>query len=317
MVAASDGGTGAAGTIVGIPAANGAAAYTQANASQINAPAVCAGTANSGFAEVCSTSPSFTPAAGDRMVFKNGSVAVAGTFTINVNSMGVKTVKKQGGWSDLVANDILASQYVELIYDGTNWEMQGQTGNASAGGGSPIPVRMWYPNGYYSGTAANTTFSPTNANAGIRFPVTIPSPGISFNNVRIKINTGDAGKFARFAVFNDLDTSIACQSSAFSVDTAATGIKDIAMGSPCVLLPGTYYFHSTSDSTAAALTVYPPPGVELGSGNTDARGAIVGFASSGCVSTGAGASLAFNSSLALCSWNFTATVTPFLMGFKQ
>ncbi len=134
---ASHGGTGESGSITGVPMANGLAAFTQATSHNLTAPLVCAGLANSGTAETCTTSPTFTPQPGDKVLFKMGTVAVSGAFTVNVNGAGPKPVTKQGGGTPLVTNDILAGQYVELVFDGNNnWQMQGQTGNAAAGGGS-------------------------------------------------------------------------------------------------------------------------------------------------------------------------------------
>jgi hypothetical protein len=95
----------------------------------------CPTTSASGTAEVCNTSPTFTPQAGDSVIFQ-ADIANTGAFTLNVNSLGAKAVKKNGT-AALVANDILASPFQALLtYDGTNWEMQGQTGNASSGGSS-------------------------------------------------------------------------------------------------------------------------------------------------------------------------------------
>ena len=51
--------------------------------------------------------------------------------TINVNALGVKTIKNVIG-SDLVANDILAGQIVVIEYDGTNFIMISPSGNLTA-----------------------------------------------------------------------------------------------------------------------------------------------------------------------------------------
>lgn len=105
----------------------------------------CPTSSNSGTAEVCNTSPTFTPAAGDSIIFQ-ADIANTGAFTLNVNSLGAKAVKKNGTTA-LVANDILASPFqVILTYDGTNWEMQGQAGNAAAAGNSGCNTSPNAPN---------------------------------------------------------------------------------------------------------------------------------------------------------------------------
>jgi hypothetical protein len=109
------------------------AALGPAAGHSIAAVLTCATSSASGTAESCSTSPSFVPAAGDIIVFQS-DVANSGPFTLNVNTLGPKPVVKNG-IMPLAANDILASPFdTLLVYDGTNWEMQGQTGNAASGG---------------------------------------------------------------------------------------------------------------------------------------------------------------------------------------
>jgi len=93
----------------------------------------CVPASASGTAYTCTTTPTFTPTDGDAILFE-ADVANTGAATLNVNSSSAAPIKKQGGGTALVANDILAGQDTLLVYDGTNWQMQGQTGNAAAGG---------------------------------------------------------------------------------------------------------------------------------------------------------------------------------------
>lgn len=67
------------------------------------------------------------------------NTANTGAATINFNALGAKTIKKPAGGitTDLVTNDIRAGQWVDLVYDGTNMQMQSLLGNAPAGGGGP------------------------------------------------------------------------------------------------------------------------------------------------------------------------------------
>lgn len=66
--------------------------------------------------------------------FKAAS-ANTGVSTLQVNGItGPKTIKKHGT-ADLVANDIKAGQMVTVMYDGTNFQMISQLGNAPGGGG--------------------------------------------------------------------------------------------------------------------------------------------------------------------------------------
>lgn len=72
---------------------------------------------------------------GEHYRFK-ANTANTGAATINFNSLGAKTIKKAAGGitTDLDTNDIRVGQWVDLVYDGTNMQMQSLLGNAPAGG---------------------------------------------------------------------------------------------------------------------------------------------------------------------------------------
>lgn len=62
------------------------------------------------------------------MVFNfKANTANTGAATLNVNSLGAVTIKKEVT-SDLANNDILANQIVSVIYDGTNFQVIGGIG---------------------------------------------------------------------------------------------------------------------------------------------------------------------------------------------
>lgn len=59
---------------------------------------------------------------GQRFAFKT-NFAVTGAATVNVNSLGAKTIKKivSGASTDLSSGDIASGDYIDLVYDGTNF----------------------------------------------------------------------------------------------------------------------------------------------------------------------------------------------------
>ena len=63
------------------------------------------------------------------------NTANTGAATINLNGRGAKTIKKVIGGitTDLADNDIRAGQWVDVVYDGTNMQMQSMLGNAPGG----------------------------------------------------------------------------------------------------------------------------------------------------------------------------------------
>jgi hypothetical protein len=59
------------------------------------------------------------------------NTANTGAATLNINSVGAQAIKKVAGGvtTDLDTNDIRAGQWVEVVWDGTNFQMSSQLGN--------------------------------------------------------------------------------------------------------------------------------------------------------------------------------------------
>lgn len=127
--------------------------------------------------------------------FKAGT-ANTGACTLNVDSLGAKTIKTKYN-ADTVTGDILANQIVEVVYDGTNFQMQSPSSAAlttfasgvSAGGASttltiahglgvtPKFIKIftqWQNSSGQGGTASSGTYDGTtnrvayyNAQSGV------------------------------------------------------------------------------------------------------------------------------------------------------
>ncbi len=107
--------------------------------------------------------------AGDCYAFK-ADVANTGAATLNVNTLGVKTIKKNGGTADLVTGDIVAGQIVVVQYDGTYFQLISGPNLASA---QPV-VRILTANSELGGSS--TQFDITNP-AGTTFRYTYDGNG--------------------------------------------------------------------------------------------------------------------------------------------
>lgn len=94
-------------------------------------------------------SPVPTLAAGSKVVFKAAN-ANTGASTLAVNGGSAKNIFKKTN-SNLVSGDILANQIIEVVYDGTNFQL---TGNG-ASGSSPLVIGFAINNG-----AAGTDVGP-------------------------------------------------------------------------------------------------------------------------------------------------------------
>ena len=111
-------------------ATNASGQPAAATAHNESVPRTCA-TTNSGNAYTCTTSPSFTPAAGDTISIEFNA-ANTGSATLAVNGASAATIKKWGNSSTLAANDVLAGHWISATFDGTYWQLEGQLGNANA-----------------------------------------------------------------------------------------------------------------------------------------------------------------------------------------
>ncbi len=81
----------------------------------------------------CSLAPAIASYTTGQVVWFKANTANSGAATLNLNSIGAKTIKKNKD-SDLADNDIKAGQWVAAIYDGTNFELISPISNAGGGG---------------------------------------------------------------------------------------------------------------------------------------------------------------------------------------
>lgn len=159
--------------------------YNQATSHQEGAAIVCADTSGSGTAQVCNTSPSFTPAANDFIIYTTTTANTGTGLTVNVNSLGAKSVAKWQTTTTLAANDVRANTEIWMKYDGTNWEMD-SIGNAPSGS---ISAATYYETKGYNGagTAVGT------ANHTICNSLVVPPGGLSVGHMGFQVTAGDGG----------------------------------------------------------------------------------------------------------------------------
>jgi hypothetical protein len=89
-------------------------------------------------AYACSLTPAITAYNTATCYSFSANTANTGAATLNLNGLGAKTIVKMGGGitTALADGDIRAGQLVHACYDGTNFQMQSQVGNAGAGAGT-------------------------------------------------------------------------------------------------------------------------------------------------------------------------------------
>lgn len=160
-------------------------------------PQVCSDTSGSGTAQVCTVANSFIPQTGNCLVYQTTTANSGTGLTINVDSLGAKSVAVAGpsGWTTtlVASSSIPANKPMNICYDGTHWNASG-TGFASANptslvivgtasfslnGGSVGNLHM---SGIVSGVVRNST-----GNYTVSFSPSAPS------NYIIACNAGTTG----------------------------------------------------------------------------------------------------------------------------
>jgi hypothetical protein len=162
------------------------------------------GTAN---AYAVTLSPVPTLAAGSKVVFKAAN-ANTGASTLAVNGGLAKNIYKKVN-QNLVSGDILANQIIELVYDGTNFQL---TGNGATGS-SPVVIGFVINNGA-AGNNVGPMLQPTRAGTISKCAiVTKASDGTTGLTFRIKQNGVD--------VFS-VDPSVAAGTSAGTTSSSTS-----------------------------------------------------------------------------------------------
>lgn len=167
---------------------SGSNATTPGKADAFEASLFCADAgANDTYA--CNLSPAITGYTTGVLYWFKANTANTGAATLNLNSLGAKTIKKHAGGitTDLSDNDIRAGAWVSVIYDGTNLQCQdGCDGNAPLanpmttlgdflyGGASGAPTRLagastldGVPQYLISTSSSSAATAPTLAPAGV------------------------------------------------------------------------------------------------------------------------------------------------------
>ena len=133
-------------------------------------PLLCADTSGSGTVQACSTVPAnMTVAAGKCIVYTTTTANTGAGLTLNVNSVGAKSVAKWQGVTTLAVGDIAANAPVLACYDGTHWNVSA-IANAPSGG----PVPSWLHFGWNGLQVGASQIFATGANA-LNATITIPS----------------------------------------------------------------------------------------------------------------------------------------------
>ncbi len=171
-------------------------------------------------------------ATGQKFIF-TANTANTGACTLDVDGKGAKTIKKNHD-ADLADNDIEAGSVVEVVYDGTSFQMTSQLGNAGGGGGdvtkvgTPVndQIGVWTGDGTIEGNA-NATIDSTGA-----FEVTATEghgmgvAGLTSSTLRISPTKTSASQFLAVDI-----------SPAYTASGAGSSFRGVS-GTPSLNLAG-------------------------------------------------------------------------------
>lgn len=160
----------------------------------------------------CSLSPAITAYVTGNHYRIKANTANTGAATINLNSLGAKTiVKVTGGITTTLAdNDIRAGQWADLVYDGTNMQLQSTLGNAASGSGTVTVVGAGSltSTALVTGGGTQTVQTPSatatmDTSGNISTPGSITSGSGSIGQVAITTGACPAGVASTSSVCSD------------------------------------------------------------------------------------------------------------------
>lgn len=151
------------------------------------------------------------------------NTANTGAATLNLNSLGAKTIKKMIGsiTTDLSDNDIAVGQIVQVVYDGTNMQMLSQLGrSASTVASGTLALAT---NAISSGTCA----TPQTATATGTLSTDVILASFNANVTAVTGYTPDTTGALRIDVFPTTNTFnvVVCNATAASVTPGAVTLN--------------------------------------------------------------------------------------------
>lgn len=222
-----------------------AATYAQDSMGRL---VLCPSTAvgGTGDAITCTPSPAVGAYADGMEVMLDATGANTGAATINISSLGTKSIVKVGGGvtTALAANDIRVNQQVYLRYDGTNFQMLSQLGNAA--GATTQERSIFVPVGARNQPASTNLFR-CGYDSGVTTGLAAsPWVHLSFPDSQ------DLWGFCQFAMPNDYNGgNVKVQLYLYAAGSAAQTYV-ARVGVYCID-HGTAFTNSTSTSTSATI----------------------------------------------------------------
>lgn len=198
-------------------------------------------------AQTATMSPTLTAyTSGMLLLWKSGATNSSGAITLNIDTLGAKSIKQYDGSTDPATSSLVSGQYYLLAYDGTVFRVI--AGLPSSGGVSISGERFNpYMDVGVGLTFANATAGPANRVVMYRF---VPKVTHTVSAVVGRVTVGSAGSMG-CAIYTSL-TAKAVECPKLSTTSTAGVSGSLTAG--ITLQAGTPYYFAASIDNATAQT---------------------------------------------------------------
>lgn len=202
-------------------------------------------TSTSGTAYTFTMSPTLTAYTTNmRLQWKVGTAITGGATTVNVDTLGAKSLFAYDGSTNPSA--IAAGTLLTIGYDGTAFRILSVT---SAGSGTPTAISTWLsPFGWILGSYAAITTAPASTNQGFYFEILVPYPGMVINYISANANGSTSGHVA-WGLYNSTCSTLISTTNTLSSLPNGSQSTWTWSGNPVTLTPGKYFVFLSSDAT--------------------------------------------------------------------
>lgn len=166
--------------------------------------------------------------------------ANTGAATLNISGLGAKNITKEGASATaLAANDIKSGQTVSVCYDGTQFEMTSQLGNASSGGTSigtifVAPLNTGFGASTTTGIGLNGTTHSGATNLRAAMPATCTAQNLYVvtgttqpSDAALTVSLGVGGTAQALSVTIAASDAAGTYSDTNSADNISLGVGDL------------------------------------------------------------------------------------------
>lgn len=204
---------------------------------------------------------------GQRFAFKT-NFAVTGAATVNVNSLGAKTIKKiiAGAKTDIASGDIASGDYIDLVYDGTDfvWVNRGATSYTVNGLTEETSVDSAdMLGGYDASGTAERKFSVANVLKSVNTLTEDTTPDYSADFVPTYDASGSAAKKVKLQNVANGVVGVGSNLRTFNNTSTPNSKMDIT-ADEVVLKSGNYAYIARSVSVTVDITASGANGLDTG-----------------------------------------------------